>query len=115
MAASAARATDARLLAVHVLSPDATDADREQAESELRKLMADFTPPAELHVSRAGDIVSGLLRQARGSDLIVTGGTEAGFIEYLLGYAVPFELAERAPMPVITVYEMPADPKRWMN
>ncbi len=77
--------------------------------------MAEFIPIAELRISRAGDIVTGLLREARGSDLIVVGGTEAGLIEYLLGYAVPFELAERAPMPVITVYEMPADPKRWMN
>ncbi len=115
IAASAARATSARLVAVHVMPPDAAKSDRMKAEAEIGKLVAEFSPGAEVRVSRASDVVSGLLREARGSDLIVVGGTEAGMIEHLLGYAVPLELAERASMAVITVYEMPADPKRWMN
>ncbi len=59
--------------------------------------------------------MTGLLRAARDADLIVAGGTEAGMLEHLLGYGVPLELAERAPMPVLITYEMPADPKRWMT
>ena len=53
--------------------------------------------------------------QAAGADLVFIGGTEAGFIEQLLGYAIPLELADRTTVPVITVYEMPAEPKRWLS
>ncbi len=45
------------------------------------------------------------------ADLIVIGGTEAGVIEQLLAYAPPLELADRTSIPVITVYEMAAEPR----
>ena len=48
------------------------------------------------------------------ADLIVLGGTEAGLLEHLLGYALPLELADRTAKPVAIVYEMPAEPTRWL-
>jgi amino acid transporter/nucleotide-binding universal stress UspA family protein len=113
--ASVAQATGASVLAAHVLPPEATKAECEKAEAELRAQIVGSCPQADISIVRSGDIVTGLLRAARGTDLIVAGGTEAGMIEHLLGYAVPLELAERASMPVIIVYEMPAEPKRWMT
>jgi amino acid transporter len=113
--ASFARTTGAGVLAVHVLSPEATKADRDNAGAELTKLLAEPCPQAQIRIVHSGDVVTGLLREARGADLIVAGGTEAGMIEHLLGFAVPLELGERAPIPVVTVYEMPAEPKRWMT
>ena len=110
-----AKATGARVLAAHVVSREATTAQNEQAETGLRGLVAEFFPDAEISIVHSGDIVTGLLRAARDADLIVAGGTEAGMLEHLLGYGVPLELAERAPMPVLITYEMPADPKRWMT
>jgi hypothetical protein len=98
-----------------VLSPEATKADRDNAGAELTKLLAEPCPQAQIRIVHSGDVVTGLLREARGADLIVAGGTEAGMIEHLLGFAVPLELGERAPIPVVTVYEMPAEPKRWMT
>ena len=71
-------------------------------------------PQAELNVVQAGDIVTALLRESKDADLIITGGTEAGMLEQLLGYAPPLELAERASAPVVTVFEMPEEPRRWM-
>ena len=35
-------------------------------------------------------------------------------LEQLLGYSPPLKLAERTTAPVLTVFEMPANPRRWM-
>jgi nucleotide-binding universal stress UspA family protein len=103
-----------KVRAVHVMPRSATTDALKQAEKELAKELGDRYPCSERKVAQANDVVTGLLREARGSDLIVIGGTEAGVIEQLLAYAPPLELADRTGIPVITVYEMAADPKRWM-
>ena len=105
----------ARVRAVHVLPYEATAEQRQRVEKELKETLGDRYANAELKVVKSSDTVAGLLREAQGADLIVVGGTEAGLIEQLLGYAVPLELAERTAIPVITVYEMPPEPKRWLR
>ncbi len=110
-----ARQTGARVRAVHVLPYGAAGSDIERATGDLEKAMGAADSQLELKVIQAGDIVTGLLEQAADADLVFIGGTEAGFIEQLLGYAIPLELADRTAVPVITVYEMPAEPKRWLS
>jgi nucleotide-binding universal stress UspA family protein len=104
--------TDVR--AVHVLPWTASAEDSERALSQMNEELSKRNARSELKLVRSGDIVTGLLREARHSDLIVIGGTEAGMLEQLLSYAPPLELADRTRMPVITLYEMAANPKRWM-
>jgi nucleotide-binding universal stress UspA family protein len=53
--------------------------------------------------------------EVRKADLIVMGGSEAGVLEHLLSYSVPLELADRTRKPVIFMYEMAAEPKRWLK
>jgi amino acid transporter/nucleotide-binding universal stress UspA family protein len=103
-----------RVRAVHVLPWTATPEEMQRATEEMNKELGADHPNDERKVVRSGDIVTGLLREAKHADLIVIGGTEAGVIEQLLAYAPPLELAERTSIPVITVYEMAAEPKRWM-
>jgi hypothetical protein len=81
----------------------------------MTKVLDESCPAAEARIVVAGDTVTALLREARGADVIVAGGTEAGMLEELLAYTVPLELSERASVPLITACEIPADPKRWMN
>ncbi len=100
--------------AVHVLSQDAAEYEVEQARTELAEALGDAVGP-DIRVTPARDILSGVLRASRGADVIVVGGTEAGVLEHILGYAVPLELADRTKKPVIIVYEMPAEPKRWLG
>jgi nucleotide-binding universal stress UspA family protein len=100
--------------AVHVMPRSATTEALKQAEENLARELGERYPQGEQKVAQATDIVTGLLRESRGADLIVIGGTEAGMIEQMLSYAPPLELADRTTTPVITVYEMAADPKRWM-
>jgi amino acid transporter len=114
-AGSIAQVTGARVMAVHVLSPASTADERTQAQVAMRKLLDELCPGAEAKVVISGDPATVLLRLARDSEIVVTGGTEAGVIEELLAYTVPLELAERSPIPVITACDIPADPKRWIH
>jgi nucleotide-binding universal stress UspA family protein len=100
--------------AVHVLPWTASGEDSQRAAEEMNKELGGRYPRGEQKIVRSSDIVSGLLRESKGADLIVMGGTEAGLIEQLLAYAPPLELAERTAIPVITVYEMAFEPKRWI-
>jgi amino acid transporter/nucleotide-binding universal stress UspA family protein len=113
--AAFARATGAKVSAVHVLSRAASVEEHERALKGLNEALGGRFEQGELKVVRANDPVAGLLGEMRGVDLIILGGTDAGLIEQVLGYAIPLELADRTANPVITVYEMPAEPKRWLK
>jgi amino acid transporter/nucleotide-binding universal stress UspA family protein len=101
------------LRAVHVLPPEASAAQVRTAGREVRKALPG-NGEVDVRVVRSADLVSGILGEARGSDLIVVGGTEAGLLEHLFGYALPLELADRTAKAVAIIYEMPAEPKRWL-
>ena len=103
-----------RVRAVHVLPRSATEAESKAAWEDLNRALGSRYAERELKVVQAGDIVTGVLRESRDADIIVVGGTEAGMIEQLMGYALPLELADRTAKAVVTVYEMPAEPKRWL-
>ena len=103
----------ADLRAVHVVSPDEAEAAAMQARTELEEALGDSR--AELRFTESADVIGGILREARGADVIFIGGTEAGILEHVLGYALPLELADRTKKPVVIVYEMPAEPKRWLG
>jgi len=113
--AAFARSTGAKVRAVHVLARAAPAEEHTRAVEELHDALGDRFKDSELKVVRAGDPITGLLSEMRGVDLVVLGGTDAGLIEQVLGYAIPLELADRTAIPVITVYEMPAEPKRWLK
>jgi amino acid transporter/nucleotide-binding universal stress UspA family protein len=105
----------ARVRLLHVLPYAAPEAQAEEARRQLAALGGMRGLPTDLQVVRAGDVLRGIRREAGDADLIVVGGTEAGLAEQLLGYALPLELAQQARQAVVTVYEMAADPKRWLR
>jgi amino acid transporter/nucleotide-binding universal stress UspA family protein len=105
---------EAVVRAVQVMSPDAPPAEVEQAQAAMAKDLAAHNGRIRREVVRGRDVVASLLHEGRRADLIVMGGTEAGMIEQLLGYAPSLELADRSNLPVVTVYEMSADPTRWI-
>ena len=114
LAGAFGKAEQAQVRAVQVLPRAATDASVREAREAMTQSLGARLPQGELKVVQAGDIVTALLRESRDTDLIITGGIEAGMLEQLLGYALPLELAERTTVPVVSVFEMPAEPRRWM-
>jgi amino acid transporter/nucleotide-binding universal stress UspA family protein len=109
-----AATADASLRVVHVVPPEVDPERVEEARREVSEAVTRVHPPEDIQIVRSSQIVSGVLREATRADLIVLGGTEAGLLEHLLGYALPLELADRTAKPVAIVYEMPAEPTRWL-
>jgi len=114
LATAFSRDHETRVRAVHVLPWTASAEELQRAGEELHKDFGERYPIGEQKVVQSSDIVTGLLRQSKNADLILIGGTEAGVIEQMLAYAPPLELAERTTIPVVTIYEMAAEPKRWI-
>jgi nucleotide-binding universal stress UspA family protein len=114
LAGALGKAEHAKVRAVHVLPRTATKFELKRAQEEIDRSLGERLPQSERQIIQASDIVTALLRESRDADVIITGGTDAGMLEQLLGYAPPLELAERTSVPVVTVYEMPAEPRRWM-
>ncbi len=105
--------TDVRV--VHVLPPSATAEKLERTRQNMAQELGERCRPSDQQVAQANDIVTGLLRHAGDADVFVVGGTDAGLLEQLLGFSPPQELSDRTSRPVITVYEMAANPKRWIS
>jgi nucleotide-binding universal stress UspA family protein len=115
LAEAIAQVYQSRVRLLHVLPVRATVAQEAQARHRMAEALAGHQSPGELEIVRAGEVVRGIRREAQSADLIVIGGTEAGMLEQLLGYAPPLELAEQTSKPVITVYEMATAPRRWLR
>jgi amino acid transporter/nucleotide-binding universal stress UspA family protein len=101
--------------AVHIAPWSASDAEVESARRGMAEELDGRCLADRQAVVRAEDIVTELAIRARDADVVVIGGTEAGMLEQVLGYAPPLELTERTDTPVVTVYEMAAEPTRWMR
>ncbi|MEJ2368380.1 MAG: amino acid permease [Acidobacteriota bacterium] len=114
LAAAFGRRFESSVRAVRVVPRDATTGERAEAEADLKGKIAGRFAEGESKVIMADEIIPVLLRESRQSDLVVLGGSGAGILEQLLGYSVPLELSERTSKPVIVVYEMAAEPKRWL-
>ena len=110
-----AKVHGAQVRLLHVLPTRATVAQKEEARRQLAAAVDGRGLRAEPQIVRAGAVLRGIQHESRDADVIVVGGTEAGLVEQLLGCALPLELAERARQPVVTVYEMAADPTRWLH
>jgi amino acid transporter/nucleotide-binding universal stress UspA family protein len=103
-----------KVKAVQVLPWTSTSEELQRAREEIAKEVGEHHPDFETKVVHSNDIITGLLHESRGANLILMGGSEAGVIEQLLAFAPPLEMAERTSIPVLTVYEMAANPKRWI-
>jgi amino acid transporter/nucleotide-binding universal stress UspA family protein len=114
LAQAFAGSAGASVRVVHVVPPEASTEQIEHARGEVSAAFARVRPPDDVRIVRSSRIVPGVLRESKGADLIVLGGSEAGLLEHLLGYALPLELADRTARPVAIVYEMPAEPTRWL-
>jgi amino acid transporter/nucleotide-binding universal stress UspA family protein len=100
---------------VHFVPRDAPPEWVAQLSEKLTTALGTHYPGSQLRVVPAGDLVTAMLHESRKADLIVMGGTEAGLLEHLLGFALPLELADRTAKAVVTVYEMEAEPRRWLR
>jgi len=115
LAAALGSTNGTKVRAVHIVPQGATAEQLQTARETMAAEVGERCQQAEQLVVQAGDIVTGLLRHSGDADVFVVGGTDSGMLEQLMGYALPLELADRTSRPLITVYEMSAEPKRWIS
>lgn len=77
-ASAVAAATDARVVFLKVLPPDAPEARRQNAGEYLRALRELVRVPAEARLVEGDDVAETLASEGRESDLLVLGATAAG-------------------------------------
>ncbi len=93
----------ARVKVVQVVSPAISPASRQEAEANLRDFFQAEPYPADIEVVRSAETVAGLVRAARGCQLIVMGGDEADMLEQLVAPPIPYQLADQTQKPMIIV------------
>ena len=81
--------------AVHVLPWTATGEETRRAGSELSTELGGRYPRAEQKVVHSGDLISGLLREAKFADLIVMGAFLITFGALAFGFVLAFGLGSK--------------------
>ncbi len=115
MAVAVARVFRAGVHAVRVVESLSGSEERRRVLAALEQAVHGKAPGAQCTVYPGSDVVTAILRMARRASAIVLGGSEAGLAERIFGFAVPLEISERSAIPVLTVYEMPVNPSRWLS
>jgi APA family basic amino acid/polyamine antiporter len=96
-----------------VLRPDLPPGEKKRRTDEIGKLIAEQNLPAKLEVTEADNVLGGVLRQARGADLIVMGGQSGDFIELLVGRSLTLEITEQTKCSVLWLKEYEERPSFW--
>jgi amino acid transporter/nucleotide-binding universal stress UspA family protein len=98
-----------------VLRPDLPPVEKKQRTEEIGKLIEDQKLPAKLEVLETDSVLRGVLRQARGADLIVMGGQSGDFIELLAGRSLTLEITEQTKCSVLWLKEYEERPSFWTS
>jgi nucleotide-binding universal stress UspA family protein len=98
-----------------VFEPETAMAEREEKLNAIRKYMNELTVPAKLQVVKDRDILQGVLRQSKQSDLILTGGRTGDFLELLLGKSLAQEITELSVCPVLWLKEYEERESFWAS
>jgi amino acid transporter/nucleotide-binding universal stress UspA family protein len=105
----------ARLKIALVLHPDMAETARSERIEEVKKIIAENVPAAELKVLIERDVYSAIMAQARGVDLVLMGGRSGDFIELLLRKSLSQAITERVKCPVIWAKEYEERESFWAS
>lgn len=88
-----------------VVSPETPAADRQLLVEGIKNNLAELEYSAEVETIVDTDILHGILRLSKKSDLLVMGGKSGDFIELLFAKSLTREITEQAPCPVLWLKE----------
>jgi nucleotide-binding universal stress UspA family protein len=88
-----------------VVSPETPVADRQLLVEGIKNNLAELEYSAEVETIVDSDILHGILRLSKKSDLLVMGGKSGDFIELLFAKSLTREITEQAPCPVLWLKE----------
>jgi len=81
----------------------------------LEQTVAPYDYPLETKVVTAPDVVTGILKEAEGYNLVILGATREGLFEQLLWGAIPRRVAEECPKTVIMVKRHQGPVRSWIR
>jgi len=81
----------------------------------LKQTIAPYDYPLETKVVTAPDVVSGILREATGYNLVILGATREGLFDQLLLGAIPRRVAEECPKTVIMAKRYQGPVRSWIR
>jgi nucleotide-binding universal stress UspA family protein len=85
------------------------------AEKMLEQTIAPYDYPLETKVVTAPDVVTGILREAEGYNLVILGATREGLFDQLLFGAIPRRVAEECPKTVIMAKRYQGPVRSWIR
>ncbi len=98
IAEAIARPENARVEILHVVSPDASESDRQEAQALVEEGAAEFDSEGEITtaVIESDNVSDAILEHSADFDLTVIGATREGLLEQIVFGAVPEEIARRS-------------------
>ncbi|MCO8245951.1 MULTISPECIES: amino acid permease [unclassified Haladaptatus] len=98
IAEAIARPENARVEILHIISPDASESDRQEAQELVNGAAEEFDADGEVEtaVIESDDVSNAILEHSADFDLTVIGATREGLLEQIVFGAVPEEIARRS-------------------
>lgn len=102
-----------KLMIGMVITPDVSDQISNGKIERTKELLKENSVNADLIISKEGDILLGVLKQAKKADMLLMGGRSGDFLELLLGKSLAQEITERTTCPVLWLKEYEERPPFW--
>lgn len=100
---------------VSVSEPDTSTAQEEDSLEKIQELMKENSLTAQLEVVKSQNILAGVLKESKKTDLIIMGGLSGDFMELLLRMSLTREITEQAKCPVLWVKEYEERESFWAS
>ncbi len=98
-----------------VLDPAIREAEKEKRINEVEEIIRENRLPAQVRVLYDEDVLKGILKEARKTDLLVMGGRSGDFLELLLGNSLAQDITEQTVCPVLWVKEYEERENFWAS
>ena len=103
----------ARLEILIVFEPESTEYERGKRLTEISEVIKEDSLKAKVSSIVSKDILNGIVKGSRGSDLILMGGRSGDFLELMFKKSLAQEITEQVKCPVLWVKEYEERPSFW--
>ena len=104
---------NAELEILIVFDPESTEYEREKRLSEIDEIIKENSLNAKVNSIIERDVLHGIVKSAKGSDLVIMGGRSGDFLELMVKKSLAQEITEQVKCPVIWVKEYEERPSFW--
>ncbi|HKJ82137.1 MAG TPA: amino acid permease [Ignavibacteriaceae bacterium] len=104
---------DAELEILIVFEPGSTEDEREKRLGEIDEIIKENSLNAKVKSIIERDVLHGIVKNAKDSDLVIMGGRSGDFLELMVKKSLAQEITEQVKCPVIWVKEYEERPSFW--